>query len=80
MVDVSRVLELLWLEVVAGSGLAGASLQGSRLRELYGVSVVGIARGAEFIPTPAADYVINEGDMLAILGTRTQFEMLTVSV
>jgi CPA2 family monovalent cation:H+ antiporter-2 len=77
MVDASRILELLWLEVVAGSPLAGATVQSSGLRERFGVSIVGIARRGDFIPTPTAEHLISEGDQLAILGTRSQFDLLT---
>jgi CPA2 family monovalent cation:H+ antiporter-2 len=75
-VDASRILELLWLEIPAGSELSGMTLHKSKLRERFGVSVVGLVRGEDFIPTPAADQVIAEGDLLAILGTQTQFELL----
>lgn len=74
--EASRLLELLWLEVSQGSELAGLSLQGARLRERFSVSVVGVMRGAEFIPSPQASTVMYPGDILAVLGTKNQFKHL----
>jgi len=74
--EASRSLELLWFEVEEGSRLVGLSLQGARLRERFGVSVVGVMRGADFIPSPPASTVMAVGDALAVLGTKSQFKSL----
>jgi CPA2 family monovalent cation:H+ antiporter-2 len=74
--EASRSLELLWFEVEEGSELVGLSLQGARLRERFGVSVVGVMRGADFIPSPSASTVMVVGDALAVLGTKSQFKSL----
>lgn len=78
--EASRSLELLWFDVAEGSQFAGLSLQGARLRERFSVSVVGILRGAEFIPSPQASMVMNSGDVLAVLGTKNQFKLLQASL
>jgi CPA2 family monovalent cation:H+ antiporter-2 len=78
--DASRLLELLWLEVSEGSELAGLSLQGARLRERFSVSVVGIMRQEEFIPSPPAHTVMQSGDVLAVLGTKSQFQAIRSAV
>jgi CPA2 family monovalent cation:H+ antiporter-2 len=74
--DASRLLELLWLEVSESSELAGLSLQGAKLRERFSVSVVGIMRQEEFIPSPSANTVMQPGDVLAVLGTQSQFGLI----
>jgi K+/H+ antiporter YhaU regulatory subunit KhtT len=76
LLQASRFLELVWVEVTPASDFSGMSLQGSRLRERFGVSVVGIMRGADFVPTPAAEAVLIQGDLLAVLGTRSQLQAL----
>lgn len=76
LLQASRFLELVWVEVTPASDFAGASLLGSRLRERHGISVVGVLRGEEFIPTPGADTVLMQGDLLAVLGTRSQLKSL----
>lgn len=72
----SRALALHWLQVSENSGLAGRTVQSSRLRERFGVSVVGLLRGEQFVPTPAPDAVIVLGDLVAVLGTHSQLKGL----
>lgn len=74
--EASRLLGLSWIEVAQASEFAGVSLQSSRLRERFGVSVVGIMRGEEFIPSPQATTEMRSGDVLAVLGTKSQFQVL----
>jgi hypothetical protein len=74
--EASRLLELLWFEVSEKSEFVGLSLQGARLRERFGVSVVGVIRGSEFVPSPQANTVMQSHDVLAVLGTESQFKLL----
>ena len=53
IVSATRDLEIGWIEVGADSRLAGRRLADAGLREAAGVSVVGIARGAAMLRTPA---------------------------
>jgi CPA2 family monovalent cation:H+ antiporter-2 len=78
--EASRLLELRWLEVAQGSELVGMSLQGARLRERFSVSVVGVMRGPEFIPTPPPSTVIEPRDALAVLGTGRHIDQLEAEI
>jgi CPA2 family monovalent cation:H+ antiporter-2 len=70
----SKVLALYWLEVSEKSALPGLTVQSSRLRERFGVSIVGLLRGDQFFPTPAPDKGIAQGDFVAVLGTQAQIK------
>jgi monovalent cation:H+ antiporter-2, CPA2 family len=51
--------------------LAGNTLAGSCIRRRFGVSVVGIQRGAQQIPTPRADEILKYGDMIIYVGSQS---------
>jgi CPA2 family monovalent cation:H+ antiporter-2 len=51
------------------SSLDGVTLAESNLRRTYGISVVGIQRGALQITTPRADEILKSGDMLVFVGS-----------
>jgi CPA2 family monovalent cation:H+ antiporter-2 len=70
----TRLLEFLWFEVKSHSALAGTTLETSKLRERFGVSVVAVFRDGQFIPTPTPDFVIAASDILGVLGTRSQVD------
>jgi len=68
----SRLLEFSWFEVKEAMKLHGASLAELKIRERFGVSVVGVIKGEELAPNPSADLVISPGDILGVLGTKAQ--------
>lgn len=70
----TRLLRFLWQEVTDISPLAGHTIQELNIRQKYGVSVVSIIRGEEFFPTPKADFKIEIGDLIGILGTESQIK------
>lgn len=61
-----------WHEVSEASPLAGRTLRDSKLRTETGASVIAIQRGDETLPNPASEEVVDEGDILVVLGTREQ--------
>lgn len=60
-------------KVAAGSILIGRTLSNSTLREVYGVSVVAIERGAQKILALSPDTEICEGDALVLEGNESNF-------
>ena len=48
--------------------LDGQTLAGARIRQRYGVTVLGIQRGEERITNPLPDFLIQGGDVLVIAG------------
>jgi trk system potassium uptake protein TrkA len=70
------------VEVPAPAAFAGKTLKELELRPRYGVTLIAIKRkpaggGPETtIVAPAADECINEGDVIALLGSSARFEKL----
>ena len=63
-----NILELNWVTLPENSLLAGVSLKTSDIRRRTGASVVGVMRQGEFRPNPPADYVLEAGDTVALIG------------
>ncbi|MFB6354414.1 MAG: cation:proton antiporter regulatory subunit [Halobacteriales archaeon] len=61
-----------WVEVEAGSPLAGSTLGDAQLRRETGVSVLAVQRGDDTIPNPDPDLKLAAGDVLVALGTRAE--------
>jgi CPA2 family monovalent cation:H+ antiporter-2 len=61
-------IEITTLRVDPGSGIVGQRLADSDLRRLYGVSVVAIRRGEDLIPNPGGAELVQQGDLLVVLG------------
>lgn len=59
-----------------GAPLVGQSLIGSRLREDFDISIVAIQRGGTFVPNPAGGEILQEGDILILIGTPENVERL----
>jgi CPA2 family monovalent cation:H+ antiporter-2 len=58
---------------LTGAGLAGQSLGEARVRERFGISVVGIVRaGGEAVLHPTADTIMRAGDRLRVFGLPAQ--------
>ncbi len=67
-------------EVVIPSGckLSGLTLVESKLKQEYGVTIVGIKQSEHrMIITPGPNTVLNEGDVLVIIGPTEKLEQLT---
>lgn len=68
-----------WTEISEESPIAGDTIEGARIRNRTGVSVVAIRREQETIPSPEPDTVIEPGDTLITIGSReahTEFHAL----
>jgi trk system potassium uptake protein TrkA len=64
------------VELVAPSVLWGHSLVECNLRQRMGLTVIAVHRQAEVIVNPAADFRIEQGDVLAVVGKLENAELL----
>lgn len=72
-------LHLAYIHVGYGCPFVGERLVNSRIRQLYGVSVVMIQRGNTIIMVPGGDTRIFPGDTAGVIGTDEQIsQVLTV--
>lgn len=65
-----------WLDVEAGSPLAGTTLGDAHLRQRTGTSIIAVQRDDQTVPNPGAGFTIEAGDLLVALGTRAQLRDL----
>ncbi len=63
------------VELAAPAEFHGTSLQDSGLRKKYGITVLAIRRGKEFIISPGARHIIEEGDVLIVLGSNEKLKL-----
>lgn len=69
-------LHQAFITVGPGSEFLGQRLMDSDLRSKYGVNVVSIQRGAEFIPIPNGRTRLYPGDVIGVIGTDEQIETI----
>ena len=69
------LLTLNWVKLQEDSPVAEKTIAASQIRSRTGVSVVGVLHhGKAIITNPGPDHVLHAGDLLALIGTREQFE------
>jgi monovalent cation:H+ antiporter-2, CPA2 family len=66
--NIKNMLEISWVTLLPGSPLVSKSIQDAAVRTKTGASVVGIIQGKSFHSNPKADYLFQEGDMVAVVG------------
>ncbi len=64
------------VELLAPSSWEGKSLVEVNVRRKYGVSVIAIHRGKDFITSPGADTVFAAGDVLLLLGKQRDIDAI----
>jgi len=70
-------LQIEEVEIAPASGLAGASLIDSRIRQNLGIIIVAIKKsGGRMVFNPESDVVLEAGDILITLGKRDQLDRL----
>ncbi|MDE6268037.1 MAG: cation:proton antiporter [Muribaculaceae bacterium] len=69
-------LHLAYMHVGCNAPFVGERLIDSGLQKDYGVNVVNIQRGQQFIPVPAGDARLFPGDVVGVVGTDAQLEAL----
>jgi Trk K+ transport system NAD-binding subunit len=73
-ITVEEGLQLAEISVRQGSGLAGATLADSEIRERSGVNVIGVWIHGEFNPAPSPDVRLTEGSVLLVSGHPDQLQ------
>ncbi len=69
------LVELNWIKLPERCAIAGRSIASSQIRSITGVSIVCIMRqGCSILSNPTPEFVLKEGDILALIGTRDQSE------
>ena len=78
-----NILELMDLtddyqivEILLPSKWAGNTIVGINVRRKYGISILTIHRGGQFIVSPAPDLMFEAGDVLLVLGKKDNIESI----
>ena len=66
-------VDIAWYGVPDASPLAGMTLAASELRRVTGASVVAIVKDGDVTANPTPATVIDEGDLLGVIGTGDEF-------
>ena len=74
--DARELLELSWERLGRESLLVGNSLRDLDLRSRTGASIVGVLRNGDFTPNPAAEFVFQQNDLVASIGTAGQRKII----
>ncbi|HPQ51639.1 MAG TPA: cation:proton antiporter [Spirochaetota bacterium] len=70
--NASSMLEISWFEISDASSAAGKSIGDLKIRSETGASIVGIMRRGDFVPNPEAGFMMETGDLVAVIGTSSQ--------
>jgi CPA2 family monovalent cation:H+ antiporter-2 len=65
--------------VAPGTELDGETLAGARVRQRFGVTVIGVQRGDERVTNPPPDFLLDAGDVLMIAGLPDKIETFSES-
>lgn len=74
LIDVSKDEQIA--EIVLPAKWEGDTIVGLNVRRKYGVSILAIQRGGQFIVSPTADTRLEAGDLLLVLGKRVDVEII----
>ena len=72
----SRWMDVAEIEVAKGSSAKGKTLSDLKLREITGLTVVAVVRGGIEQFSPGAEFVLDEGDILLVVGSEQGREKL----
>ncbi len=70
--EASRLLQLGWVSLEAGSPLIGRTIQELGIRARTGASVVGVMRSSTLHPNPLPEFSFALGDIVAVIGDAGQ--------
>ncbi|MGE3840309.1 MAG: cation:proton antiporter [Vicinamibacterales bacterium] len=68
----SRLVDLRWVRIGPGSRLAGSTIGEQRIRAVTGASLVAAVGAQGPIANPGPDRRLDEGDLVAVVGTHEQ--------
>jgi len=78
--DAFNLADIVSFTVEPGSPLAGKSLAQSMVRTRTGAVVVGLLRHGQVIRTPPADFVLQAGDEVAVMGEHSERDAFSAPV
>ncbi len=78
--DAFNLADIVSFTVEPGSPLAGKSLAQSMVRTRTGAVVVGLLRHGQVIRTPPADFVLQAGDEVAVMGEHSERDAFSALV
>lgn len=77
--NIKNMLEISWVTVMPQSSLVNRTIKDAAVRTRTGASVVGIIQGKSFHSNPKAEYLFQEGDLVAVVGNlqeRNEFKKI----
>ncbi len=72
--NAQNLIEITWARIEEDSPLVAKSLMDLDIRRKTGTSIVGVLRNDIFRPNPNADYTFAYGDLVAVIGNKSQRE------
>jgi monovalent cation:H+ antiporter-2, CPA2 family len=70
--NIKNMLEISWVTLPSGSPLVSQSIKDAAVRTKTGASIVGIIHEKTFLSNPKADYLFQEGDLVAVVGNQQE--------
>ncbi|HOP47495.1 MAG TPA: cation:proton antiporter [Desulfobacteraceae bacterium] len=70
--NIKNILEISWVTLPHGSPLVDRSIKDAAVRTGTGASIVAVIRDNSIQPNPKADYIFQEGDMVAVVGNQQE--------
>lgn len=64
------------VETVPPDVWVGHTLKEMEIRDKYGISVIAVKKGAEVVVSPKADYIIQQDDLLVVVGSNQDIQHL----
>ncbi len=68
--NASRLLEMYWFHIDKDCILVGKKIGELALRKKLGITVIGIYRNNELIQNPGIDFLFEDDDMIALIGSK----------
>jgi len=68
----SRLFRLTWVTIHPESRLVGKTIAQSEIRSLTGATIAGVLRNGKLYSNPAPDFMIEQQDMVGVLGKNDQ--------
>ena len=77
--DAANLMTMEWVFIHEGNPVIGKPLRESKIREEFGLSVVGIGRNGALIMNPSGPFVLEKEDYIGVVGTPEQNRLLVRS-
>ncbi|MBU1194519.1 MAG: cation:proton antiporter [Proteobacteria bacterium] len=71
----SRLFQLTWVSISPQSSLAGQTIGKSEIRTRTGATIAGILRDGKLHSNPSPDFILEQADMVGVLGTKDQLSI-----